>query len=578
VRRFRAAATSIVVATSLVLTAVSGSTASADDGDIGAPPETVVTTQDEPQDDPQGEIGEAPAFPSIPIPQLPASVVAGLPTTADAGTWPEGTTLGYVFTVDGIAAPEQESATFTFSPDDAGRSVGVTVIARHPDYAEAKVDSEARILTGTLELTRGASVVGAIQVGTALSAEGGVTAPEATSVTYSWKIDGVEVSASSTFTPRPADLGKKITLEITALRDGFISLTTSTTPVAIAKGVFTSAPKPTIAGSAKVGSVLKASPGTWSPSAKFTYRWLRNGTAIRGATGSTYKLTAADWKKRITVEVTAVSTGYGTAKAVSAASASVVKAFAKTSRPRITGTVRVGSTVSASLSAWSPSATFTYQWKRNGVAIPGATARTYRLTGSDYNKAITVTVTGRATGYATTSSTSTATAKAAAPAPSITRAGTYRVGSGIAAGTYFASAKPGCYWERRSSAGTSLSGIIANDFRGDAGRVIVKISSSDRFFVTNAQCGRWTKLVGSMTTTAGNGTYAVNMHLAPGLYFAPSAQYGCYWEIVSGFGGTFDEVIENDFVTWAGPQYVRIYSDDKGFTSLGCGTWKRISD
>lgn len=570
VRHFRAAATSIVVATSLVLATVSGSAAVAGESDTGAPSETTVTTQN--------EVTDAPAFPSSPTPQLPAAVLAGQPVTAEAGTWPAGTTLSYVFTVDGIATPEQESATFTFSRADTGRLVGVTVIARHPDYAEAAVSSDTRTLTGTLQMTVGASIVGAIQVGAPLTAAGAVTEPAATSFTYSWKIDGAEVSTSSTFTPRTADLAKKLTVEVTAMRDGYVSLTSSTAPVVVAKGVFTTAPTPTITGTAKVGTVLKASPGTWSPSAKFTYRWLRNGVAIRGATASTYKLVAADWKTRITVEVTAVSTGYGTTKVVSAASSAVVKAFAKTSRPRITGTVRVGSTVSASLTAWSPKATFSYQWKRNGVVIPGATARTYRLTSSDYNKSITVTVTGRATGYAATSSTSAATVKTAAPSPSITRAGTYRVGSGIAAGTYFASAQPGCYWERRSSAGTSFSGIIANDFRSTSGRVIVTISSSDKYFTTNAKCGRWTKLVGTVGTTAGNGTYAVNVNLAPGLYLAPSAKYGCYWEIVSSFGGTFDEIIENDFVTSAGPQYVQIYSDDRGFTSSGCGTWKRISD
>ncbi|WEK61208.1 MAG: hypothetical protein P0Y60_00170 [Candidatus Microbacterium colombiense] len=568
-RHFRALTVSIIAVASLTLSTVAGGAAFADD---------TVIVSDDTGTGTSDQAADGVAFPSPVIPLLPTIVVAGQPVTADAGTWPVGTTLSYLFTVDGIPAPEQDSPTFTFSAADVGRTVGVTVIARHADYDELAVPSETQPLIGTLVLNQAVSISGVVRVGTELAVVAPVTDPDATSAAYSWVVDGLVVGTGLTFTPRTADLGKKLSLAVTASRDGYISVESTTVETVVGSGAFSSAPTPAIVGTAKVGIALKASPGTWSPSAKFTYRWLRNGAAIRGATASTYKLVAADWKTRITLEVTAVSAGYTTTKAVSAPTAAVVKPFTKAPRPRVTGTVRVGATLTASLSAWSPKASFSYQWKRNGVAIPGATARTYRLTANDYYKSITVTVTGRATGYAATGSTSAATAKTAAPAPSITRAGTYRVGSGIAAGTYYASAQPGCYWERRSSAGSSFSGIIANDYRSTTGRVIVTISKTDRFFMTNAKCGRWTKLVGTMASTAGNGTYMVGMHLAPGVYLTTTAKSGCYWEIVSSFGGTFDEIIENDYVTAAGPQYVRIYPDDKGFTSSGCGVWKRVSD
>ena len=53
------------------------------------------------------------------------------------------------------------------------------------------------------------------------------------------------------------------------------------------------APVPTITGTAKVGSVLTAVPGTWGPApVAFTYQWNASGVAIVGANQSTLTPTA----------------------------------------------------------------------------------------------------------------------------------------------------------------------------------------------------------------------------------------------------------------------------------------------
>ncbi|MDF1489795.1 FlgD immunoglobulin-like domain containing protein [Tessaracoccus caeni] len=70
----------------------------------------------------------------------------------------------------------------------------------------------------------------------------------------------------------------------------------------------TSTPK--ISGSAKVGKKLTAKPGSWSPKPTFSYQWYRNGSKIKGATKSTYKLAKADKGKKITVKVTGKKSGY----------------------------------------------------------------------------------------------------------------------------------------------------------------------------------------------------------------------------------------------------------------------------
>jgi hypothetical protein len=78
-----------------------------------------------------------------------------------------------------------------------------------------------------------------------------------------------------------------------------------------------------ITGTAKVGKVLTAKVGAWSPVPKLSYRWYRGSTAIKKATKATYKLTKADRKKKITVRVTAHGTNRQTVVVTSPATKKV---------------------------------------------------------------------------------------------------------------------------------------------------------------------------------------------------------------------------------------------------------------
>ncbi|MBC7278895.1 M4 family metallopeptidase [Nocardioides sp.] len=70
------------------------------------------------------------------------------------------------------------------------------------------------------------------------------------------------------------------------------------------------------------------------------------------------------------------------------------KTIANTAAPKISGSQRVGYTLTSSKGSWSPTATTVkYQWMRNGVPISRATGSTYKLTGSDHAKTIHVKVT-----------------------------------------------------------------------------------------------------------------------------------------------------------------------------------------
>ncbi len=170
---------------------------------------------------------------------------------------------------------------------------------------------------------------------------------------------------------------------------------------------------PTITGTAKVGSTLTVSRGTWNPTdATFAYQWKANGVAIAGATSTTLKPALAHVGKRITVQVTASHPGYTGVAALSAPTAAVLPGvLSNTTAPTISGDPRVDSTLDADPGTWTPTPdTIRYQWRAGGAVIAGATGQTLAVGPELVGKALTVTVNATRTGYASVSRTTVPTA------------------------------------------------------------------------------------------------------------------------------------------------------------------------
>ena len=171
-------------------------------------------------------------------------------------------------------------------------------------------------------------------------------------------------------------------------------------------------------------------------------------------------------------------------------------------------------------------------------------------------------------------------ARVCRPAPTPPRtfgAGTHRVGIDILSGTYRTrSNRASCYWERLSGLGGTLDEIISNDFTNVS--AIVTISPTDVAFHTDSDCGTWTndlsRITPSTTSPFPGGTYIVGTDIAAGVWRS-SAASGCYSERLSGFGGTLDEIISNDFTNSIAT--VSISASDRGFHATeNCGTWTKI--
>jgi hypothetical protein len=172
-------------------------------------------------------------------------------------------------------------------------------------------------------------------------------------------------------------------------------------------------PTPAVSGTAAVGQTLTAVPGTWGPApVTLAYQWYRGAAAITGATTATYPVQAADVGSTLKVAVTGSKAGYPSVTRTSATTAAVAgAALSATPTPTISGTAKVGQTLTAVPGTWGPApVTLTYRWYRGSTAITGATAATYPVQSADAGSTLRVAVTGSKAGFASVTRTSAATA------------------------------------------------------------------------------------------------------------------------------------------------------------------------
>jgi len=219
---------------------------------------------------------------------------------------------------------------------------------------------------------------------------------------------GLPGATSAVYRVRSADEGRALSVKVTGSKAGYTTVSRdSAATAAVALGKLVGA-TPTITGTAKVEQTLTAKPGTWAPTPDtLKYQWYRSGAAITGATAPTYKLSQADTGKKITVTTTGSRSAYIGLSMTSAPTAAVATNLLTAPRPLVTGTAKVGQTLTVKVGAWTPVVYLrTYQWKRNGLPIAGATDSSYEITARDVGKALSIAVTGRKSGFLTKTVTS----------------------------------------------------------------------------------------------------------------------------------------------------------------------------
>jgi hypothetical protein len=422
---------------------------------------------------------------------------AGSSLTATVTGVPSTATVAYHWTRDGEPIADATAATYVVTQADAGHSVSAIAELSSPAYAPRTLTSAP--LQVPLALTNAQpTIAGNVTVGSVLSATPPAF-PAGTTVTFQWLRDGVSISGATASEYRVAspDIGRTLSVRTRASLAGYPSQTTTSSTVT-ALGMF-----PTVATAGRistgttsttvnVGATLTSKAPTFKSviATSFSRQWLRNGIAISGATGSTYTVTKADAGARISLWFTANKTHYVSSVSEALDVITVRKLFSTAPTPTLSGSVTAGSTLTATAGTWSPGATLTYQWYRNGKAVSGATKSSYRTATSDGGASIKVKVTAARSGYTTTAKTSASVTlrRRLTSTPTPTISGTVKVGYTVkvAVGTW----GPGTVSKKLQwyVSGVAVPGATGTSFTvrpGDAYRAItVKVSGSKAGYTT----------------------------------------------------------------------------------------------
>jgi hypothetical protein len=428
--------------------------------------------------------------------------------TSDWLPAPEGFT--YQWYRNETPIPGAVASTYRLTGDDYKAEISASVSATLSTYTTTTSLSDATpaISVGALDATPTPVISGNPVVGQTLTVITGDW-DEDTTLSCQWYrgTTAITRAKSSSYVVTANDVGLALSVRVKGSQVGYTAVTQSSSPTALVLYSFTNSPIPTITGTRTVGSTLTAVPGAWDASTTFIYQWLRDGSPINRATGSTYRQVPADAGKVINVQVTGSKTNYSSVSRTSTATSTTASApLTLTPVPTITGTPRVGSTLTAVTGTWDSGVVVTYQWYRGATAISNANSRTYSLTGADFEKYVTVKVTGSKAGFTSASQTSTQMyvhlGDFFSSSP-ITISGIAQVGSTLTASDGALSPTPDSYsyqWYRGSTpipTATVASYTLVSADRNKVVSVVVKAIKTGYFDWTGASAG--TALVSAAT-------------------------------------------------------------------------------
>ena len=354
--------------------------------------------------------------PTVSIAADATSICSG--TTVNFTSTPTngGTTPTYQWKKNGVNISGATSATYALTSPINGDIISLVMTSNAGCTSTPTAISNnvtlavTSLVTPTVAITAsGTTVCSGTSVQFTSSITNGGSSP-----LYQWKKNGVNISGAtaSTYTTNALVTGDVITLQLTsnaicpsstvvASNAVTMTVTASVTPsVSIAADVST------VCANTAVNFAATPTNGGTTP----TFQWKKNGVNITGATSSTYTLSTPANGDVITVVMTSNATCASTTTATSNA-VTVTVTTAVTPSLSIAAnntTVCSGTAVNFTATPTNGGTTPTYQWKKNGVNITGATSSTYTLTTPANGDVITVVMTSNATCASTTTATSSA--------------------------------------------------------------------------------------------------------------------------------------------------------------------------
>lgn len=308
----------------------------------------------------------------------------------------------YVWFRDGkpiLGAPQQK--TYKSTVEDIDRKITVRLFVRADAYDGVELVSVPFGVVGVLKAPL-PTITGAAGIGSTFTANPG-SWTDGTKLSYQWLRNGKPIAKATAkaYTSSKADLNQVLQVRVTGSKPGYTSVVKTSASKRPVTGKFTGVSTPVISGTARVGSKISVTvPSPWVPADALKYQWLRNGKPIKGATAKTYTTVAADLKQKVSVKVTASKTGYTTVARTSSTK-TIGYGILKEGTLRYVGSKKVGTTVKVQPVGWGAGNTYSYQWKRDGNTIKGATKSVYKLQRADRGRAISVTMTVKRSGFIT---------------------------------------------------------------------------------------------------------------------------------------------------------------------------------
>lgn len=315
---------------------------------------------------------------------------------------------------------------------------------------------------------------------------------------------------------------------------------------AAAQAVPANTSPPTISGDARVSETLTANPGTWSNNpTSFAYQWQRCNSAgascadIPGETRPTRIVDAGDVGSTLRVRVVASNADGASPPAFSAPSAIVQPAQSpvNTRLPAVSGTARVGETLTADRGEWANNPTsFAYQWQRCNAAgasctnIPNETSSVRIVTQDDAGNRLRVIVTASnaaASSSAASQPTDVVAPRGAAPASTAAPAvsGEAEAGKTLTVSTGTWANNPtsfGYQWQRCDANGGACSNIAGER---SANRVVAAddVGSRLRALVTATNAFGSTQVASTLSDVVRAGLPAGAVRLPSGRISIPAS-------------------------------------------------------
>jgi hypothetical protein len=339
--------------------------------------------------------------------------------TVNPGTYtPVGGTSIVRWYIDGILAnvdPGTSMPQLPRSDVSVGQAVYATTTYSAPGYNDLltpQLIAQRGTLIANPETVTGAAYGDLLGISNVTPFTDAADTP--VSLTYQWYSNGVAIkgATTSTFRPTTAYIAHHIQVKVTGSNSLYNALSTTTVSTfVLGTGGLGDLSQPTITftGTLQPGTVMTGNPGTGYATTGYTIarQWQRSsngGTSwvsISKATAATYTPAATDVGAEFRVQITSSKAGYGTQTQWSdGATVQFSPTLATLTPPVVTGTATVGSPLTASPGLWNtPTLTYAYQWYRDDVLIPGATAATFTPDYTDATDTLSFTVTASRVGY-----------------------------------------------------------------------------------------------------------------------------------------------------------------------------------